>query len=152
MFKVLRAFGFGPDICQWISTFYKGIKSTVAVNGQLSQCFLIQRGCRQGDPISPYLFILCVEILATMIREDKNIKGISIGETEHKISQYADDTEIMLEGDRNSFERTIKIIDIFGKKSGLFLNAGKTSAIWLGSRRNSPTKYMPHLNMEWNPS
>ena len=69
-----------------------------------------------------------------MIREDKNIKGISIGETEHKISQYADDTEIMLEGNRNSFDRTIKIIDIFGKKSGLFLNAGKTSAIWLGSR------------------
>ena len=69
--------------------------------------FFVQRGCRQGDPISPYLFTLCVEILATIIREDKNIKGISIGETEHKISQYADDTEIMLEGDRNSFERTI---------------------------------------------
>ena len=71
MFKALGAFGFGLDICQWISTFYKGIKSTVAVNGQLSQWFLIQRGCRQGDPISPYLFISCVEILATMIREDK---------------------------------------------------------------------------------
>ena len=69
------------------------------------------------DPISPYLFILYVEILATMIRKDKNIKGISIGETEHKISQYADDTEIMLEGDRNSLERTITIIDIFGKKN-----------------------------------
>ena len=52
-----------------------------------------------------------------MIREDKSIKGISIGETEHKISQYADDTEIMLEGDINSFERTIKIIDIFGGKN-----------------------------------
>ena len=47
-----------------------------------------------------------------MIREDKNINGISIGETEHKISQCADDTEITLEGDRNSFERTIKVIDI----------------------------------------
>ena len=40
-----------------------------------------------------------------MIREDEIIKGISIGETEHKISKYADDTEIMLEGDRNSFEK-----------------------------------------------
>ena len=68
-----------------------------------------------------------------MIRQNKNIIGISIGETEHKISQYADDTEIMLEGDDNSFETTIKTIDIFGKISALFLNAGKTSAIWLGS-------------------
>ena len=80
--KVLHAFGFGPDISQWIFTFYRHIKSSVAVNGQLSEWFSIQCGCRQGDPISPYLFILCVEILATMIRQNKNIKGILIGETE----------------------------------------------------------------------
>ena len=56
-------------------------------------------------------------MLATMVREDKNIKGISIDRTEHKnkISQYADDAEIILEGDRNLFEETVKIIDIFGK-------------------------------------
>ena len=57
-------------------------KSPVTVNGQLSQWFAIQRGCRQGDPISPYLFILYVEILAIMIRQNKHIKGIFIGETE----------------------------------------------------------------------
>ena len=65
--------------------------------------------------------------------------------------QYAGDTEIMLEGDKNSFEETVKTINTFGKASGLFLNAGKTSAIWLGNKRNSPVKYMPHLQMEWNP-
>ena len=60
MFKVLRAFGFGPDICQWISTFYKYTKSSVTVNGQLSQWFAIQRGCRQWDPISPYfVYFMC---------------------------------------------------------------------------------------------
>ena len=57
----------------------------------------------------------------------------------------------MLEGDKKSFEETVKIINTFGKASGLFLNAGKTSAIWLGNKRNSPVKYMPHLQMEWNP-
>ena len=76
MFKVLRAFALGPDTCQWICTFYKDIKSSVTVNGQLSQWFAIKRGCRQEDPISPYLFILCVEIIAIMIRQNKHIKGI----------------------------------------------------------------------------
>lgn len=91
MFKVLKAYGFGDGICRWIETFYKDIKSTVIVNGQITQWFKIERGCRQGDPISPYLFILCVEILGIMIREEKAIKGIEINGTEHKILQFADD-------------------------------------------------------------
>ena len=57
----------------------------------------------------------------------------------------------MSEDDKNSFEETVKIINTFGNKSGLLLNAGKTSAIWLGSKRNSPIKYMPNLHMDWNP-
>ena len=110
VFKVLHAFGFGPDISQWIFTFYRHIKSSVAVNGQLSEWFSIQRGCRQGDPISPYLFLLCVEILATMIRQNKNIKVILIGETEYKISQYADDTEIMLELTRTHLRKQLRLL------------------------------------------
>ena len=64
--------------------------------------------------------------------------------------RQADDTGIMLEGDKHSFEETIQTINTFGNKSGLFLNVGKTSAIWPGNRRNSPIRYMPHLHMEWN--
>lgn len=151
MFKVLGAFGFGESIIRWVRTFYTGILSTVAVNGHTSSWFSIQRGCRQGDPISPYLFILCVEVLAIMVRENKNIKGIIINDVEHKIIQYADDTEFSLNGEQKSFESCIDVLDTFGKKSGLFLNPGKTSVIWLGSRKNSSVRYMQHLNMEWNP-
>jgi hypothetical protein len=86
-----------------------------------------------------------------MIRENKDIKGIIINNVEHKLAQYADDTECMLEGDKKSFETCLQLISRFGKISGLFLNAGKTSVIWLGSRKNSPVKYMAHLGMEWNP-
>jgi hypothetical protein len=151
MFKVLKAFGFGPDFCRWVQTFYKNIKSTVLVNGNVTSWFHVQKGCRQGDPISSYLFVICVEILAIMIRENKDIKGIKIGKTENKISQYADDTEVLLEGDEQSFVKTLEVINLFGKVSGLKLNTNKSCAIWLGSKKNSKTIYMPHLHMEWNP-
>ena len=98
---------------------YCEINSCVTVNGQISDWFSIGRGCRQGDPLSPYLFILCVEILAIMIRESKAIQGIVIDNVEHKISQYADDTEFLLKGDQKSFETCIHILDLFASKSGL---------------------------------
>ena len=79
---------------------YKNITSTVIVNGQTTQWFTEERGCRQGDPISPYIFILCVEILVIMIREDSDIKGIWINKVEHKISQFADDTQLMNNGEK----------------------------------------------------
>ena len=60
--------------------------------------------------------------------------------------QHSDDTEIML-GDNNSFEGTIKTINTFGNKSGLFLNAGKTSAIGTGNKRNSPISNIPNLHI-----
>ena len=101
MFTVLKAFSFKEHICRWIRTFYTSIKSTVIVNRQVSQWFPICRGCRQGDPISPYLCILCVEILGIMIQENNNVKGIFINIIEHKLSQYADDTEFLLAGDRD---------------------------------------------------
>ena len=152
MQKVFKAFGFGKDICKWITTFYNNIKSSVIVNGCVSDWFQVQRGCRQGDPISPYLFILCVEILGIMTRENRNIKGIVVNNVEHKLSQYADDTEFLLQGDRDSFEQCINVLDTFGKKSGLCLNCGKTCAVWLGSKKNSQLQYMQHLGMSWNPA
>ena len=150
--KVLIEFGFKQDICKWISSFYTNIKSTVSVNGSISEWFYIGRGCRQGDPISPYLFILCVEIMGIMIRQNDRIKGISIDDREYKLTQYADDSEIMLEGDRQSFEECISSINLFGQYSGLVLNTHKTNAVWLGSKRNSEVRYMQHLDMTWNPA
>ena len=151
MEKVLKQFGFGKDIIQWVSAFYKDIKSSIIVNGQASSSFNIERGCRQGDPISPYLFILCAEVLACRIREDDNIKGIKIDDTEFKISQFADDTTSLLNGDRHSFEQLFRQLDYFGEISGLKLNAEKTNNVWLGNKRNSDIRWLPHLDMNWNP-
>ena len=151
MHKVLRAYGFGESLCRWITTFYTNAKSTVIVNGNTSDWISIKRGCRQGDPVSPYLFILCAEILSIMIKEESVIKGIQIQEIEYKIAQFADDTQLISKGDRTSFEQSIAILEKFGKVSGLFMNTDKSQAIWLGSMKKSPIRYSPHLRMIWNP-
>ena len=50
-----------------------------------------------------------------------------------------------------SFESCNAVINNVGRKSGLYMNAGQTSVVWLGRRRSSAVKYMQHLGMEWNP-
>ena len=77
--KTLEHFGFGSSFINWISLFYTDIQSFIINNGWSGGLFELGRGVRQGCPLSPYIFILCVEVLATAIRRDNEIKGISVG-------------------------------------------------------------------------
>ena len=61
--------------------------------------FNLERGVRQGDPLSPYIFITAVELLAIAIRTNDNIRGINLGDFEIKLLQYADDTTGVLKDD-----------------------------------------------------
>ena len=64
---------------QWIKTFYTNISSCALNNGFITDLFNIRCGVRQGDSLSPLLFILAFEVLACRIRDDKEIKGICLG-------------------------------------------------------------------------
>ena len=122
IYKVLNYFGFGGYIIQWIKILNTNFKATILQSGFLSKQFDIQRGCRQGDPVAPYLFILCAEILAILIKQNTDIKGIFIDNKEHKISQYADDTSFVLDGSPKSLFAALDTIDFYSSFSGLKVN------------------------------
>ena len=73
--NVLQRFGFGPDFRQWIDTLYSNASMKVIVNGYLTESIPLERGVRQGDSLSPLLYILCAEVLANSIHRDPGIRG-----------------------------------------------------------------------------
>ena len=105
----LTFLNFGDSIKRWINVFYNDIQSCVIQNGFLSDPFNVRRGCRQGDPLSPYIFLLCAEILSRQFKANKDIKGIEIAGTEYLLSQFADDTTILLDGSEKSLNEALKI-------------------------------------------
>ena len=60
--------------------------------------FHIDRGCRLGDQVSPFLFVFYAEVLGIMIRNNKHIKGIVMNNKENKLSEYSDDILFTLDG------------------------------------------------------
>ena len=91
--KSFKRYGFREELQEFI---YNDIESFVLKNRWSSDFSTLQRGVRQGCPLSPYLFILSVEVLGKSISANSSIKGITVNNTEIKISQYADDTTLIL--------------------------------------------------------
>ena len=149
--KCLKFYNFKSNILSWIKTFYNNIKSSVIVNNEPTKWFTIHRGCRQGDPISPYIYLLCGEILAHMVRQNKAIKGYTIFNKETKISQYADDATLLLDGSRQSFEACVHTVLEYAKYSGLAMNFDKTKVVWFGCVDTPKEVFLPNLKFEWNP-
>lgn len=137
LYKALSAFNFGPSFIHWVQTFYKNISSCVLNNGFSTGPFQIQRGVRQGDPLSPYLFIIALEVLAISIRENKDIQGIMVDNEEIKLEIFADDLTAFLRNDQ-SLGNLLDIAEQFGKCSGLCINYDKTEIFFLGNQTPIP--------------
>jgi len=134
--RCLESFGFGPNIRKWIKFIYKNIQSCIVNNGHISEFFTLERGLRQGCPLSPYLFILVVELLAISIRNNDKIKGICIQDIECKINQYADDTFLSLADNQESLNEVFGTINKFSQISGLSLNKDKTEILNINNQVN----------------
>ena len=148
MEKVFEYFNFGADIQKWIKVLHRKPISAVNQGGNLSEFFEIKNGCRQGDPIAPYIFVLCAEILAVRIRSNPYIKGIHIDNTPILISMYADDTTLILDGSKDSLVNSIQELKSFENISGLKMNLNKTQTVWIGNKKYSDLCY-PEFNLHW---
>ena len=126
MDNVLLFFKFGYSFRRWVETFYSNACSCVINNGFHSDFFPVCRGVRQGCPLSPYIFILCTEILCLRIKQDASICGIYIDNNEIKISQYADDTILFTDGSKSSIDNVVTALHDFQSVSGLVINYDKS--------------------------
>ena len=106
-------------------------------NGFASDVFEIKHGVRQGDPLSPYLFIIALEILNVAICKNKGIEGIALGRNEIKLNVFADNLTTFVKNTK-SFHLLVTPLEGYGKISGLKVNKEKTEAYWLGSSHAAP--------------
>lgn len=123
IFQTFEKFGFGDFFCKAVRTMYCKGNSSIRLKNGTSPRFELQRGIRQGCPASPYLFILCTQLLSTHIKSSA-LKGISIAEREVILTQLADDTTLFLK-DASQVPIAIKTIELFSAASGLCLNLKK---------------------------
>ena len=150
--KLLNAYNFGDNFIRWFFTLYSDSESCVISSGHFSRFFKLGRGCRQGDPLSPYIFILAIEPLAMALKNNRDIKGITLGNREYKIGQYADDTFVLMEGDEQSLKLVMDTFSKFYRCSGLKLNIDKTLLAWLGNKRKCTERLCPEINLNWTTS
>lgn len=128
---------FGDRFIDWIHILYYNPTFFIKNNGWLSKSIKMERGIRQGCPVSALIFVLAIELMSVNIRENNTIKGMSIKGKERKLSQYADDSTLTLT-DIPSLGEAVQTVDKFCNISGMKLNKQKSEGIWLGSLKDFP--------------
>ena len=110
-----------------VKTKYEKLRANINLNGEKWKAFLLRSGTRQGCPLSPLLFNIVLEVLATAIRAEKEIKGIQIRK-EVKLSLFADNMILYIENPKDSIRKLLELISEFSKVAGYEINTQKSLA------------------------
>ena len=95
LYSCLKRFGFDESFINWIKVLYEKQESCVLNGGQSTGYFPLQRGVRQGDPISAYLFIITIEVFFNMVRNNPKIQGLNVLGFNFLLTSYADNTTFL---------------------------------------------------------
>nr|CAD1817042.1 unnamed protein product [Ananas comosus var. bracteatus] len=127
---LLQARGFGPLWISWIQALLRSANTSVILNGTPGNSFSCKCRLRQGDPLSPLLFILCVDVLSRMLQRaatSQLLPDLGIGQVRIQTLQFADDLLIFFDGSLRSAATIKLILDSFAAYSGLKINYSKSS-------------------------
>ena len=127
LIKTLQSVGIEGTFLSILKAIYEKPSANIILNGETLGAFPLRSGARQGCPLSPLLFNIVLEFLASAIRQQKEIKDIQIGK-EVKLSFFADDMILYLENPKDSTPRLLELIQHFGNVAGYKINAQKSVA------------------------
>ena len=137
IYQCLQICNFGETFIKWVHVLYQNPCSRIINNGHISDTITLSKGVRQSCPLSAYLFILSIEMLAIRIRNNVDIKGLEVNGLESKCSFYADDASFHVKADRLSLDSLILELDLFASLSGLKPNYEKCSILKIGSLKKT---------------
>jgi hypothetical protein len=127
--SVMLARGFPELWCDWMDLLFSSSGSAILLNGVPGKWIKIMRGLRQGDPLSPYLFLLMADVLQRLVRRDDTLQHPLVDGVPCPVLQYADDTLIIFRAGGAAARRLKLILDQFGDATGLKINYHKSTLV-----------------------
>ena len=112
-----------------IKAMYDKPTANIILNGEKLKAFPLKSGARQRCPLSPLLFNIVLEVLATAIKAEKEIKGIHTGKEEVKLSLFADDMILYIANSKDSTRKLLELINEYSKVAGYEINTQKSLAL-----------------------
>ena len=126
MIRTLQKMGIEGTYLNIVKAIYDKPTANIILNGEKLKAFPLRSGTRQGCPLSPLLFNIVLEVLATAIREEKEIKVIQIRKEEVKLSLFADDMILYIENPKDTIRKLLELISEFSKVAGYKINTQKS--------------------------
>ena len=149
MIKTLQKAGIEGTYLNIIKAIYDKPTANVILNGKKLKAFPLKSWTRQGCPLSLLLFNIVLEVLATAIREEKEIKGIQIGKKEVKLSLFADDRILYIENPKDTTKKLQELINEYSKVAGYKINTQKSLASLTMRKQKEKLRKQFHSPLWW---